>query len=259
MPGTVKSRGSRKSTTKKRSSSKDGASARRARPFLPPAALPHARIAERIFEFEPVPVLGGKGALIRNRIGSRALDLFAANGFEGTSTRGIAQRLGIQHSLLLYHFGSKSSLWQYVMAGMVKHYRTAVAAKMPTDTPHHPEVALRRVIDAHVDFTCEFPQFHKIMMMESTQAGNKLPWLIVNQLHPHYELVMALILAGQKRSTVRPLDPVRLYYTIIGVAGTLSSAAPEIEQLTQVHVFSPAEKKRTKEFLAALVFTDMPS
>lgn len=218
-----------------------------------------ARVTERIVEFEPVPVLGGKGARIRNRIGSRALDLFAANGFEGTSTRGIAQRLGIQHSLLLYHFGSKSSLWQYVMEGMVKHYRAAVAARMPADPLHNPELALRAAIDALVDFDCEFPQFHKIMMMESTQSGNKLPWLIVHELHPHYELVMALIVAGQKRGSVRQLDPVRLYYTVIGVAGTLSSAAPEIEQLTQVHVFSPAEKKRTKEFLAGLVFTDAQS
>ncbi|PSK98347.1 TetR family transcriptional regulator [Murinocardiopsis flavida] len=46
----------------------------------------------------------------RERIRSVALELFAQNGFESTSLREIAERLGITKAALYYHFPSKNDL-----------------------------------------------------------------------------------------------------------------------------------------------------
>lgn len=211
-----------------------------------------------IIEFEPIPAVGAKGAVIRNRIGACALDMFASRGYEGSSTRAIAERVDIKHSALLYHFGSKSNLWSYVMTGVIKQFRASVAGNIPSNPLDDPESALRGVINAMVDFSRIAPQLHKIMMMESTQYSDRLPWLVENQLQPHYELVTDLIKILQKEGKVWPVDPLRLYYSIIGISGMLSSAAHEIELLAGTDVFKDDELERTKNFLSTLVFTNGP-
>src|ERR1700732_456813 len=41
-----------------------------------------------------------------------AIAEFAERGFEGASIRAIADRLGLQHPLITYHFRSKDILWR---------------------------------------------------------------------------------------------------------------------------------------------------
>ena len=40
-----------------------------------------------------------------------AIEAFSENGFSGTSTRDIAERAGVHHPLITYHFKNKEQLW----------------------------------------------------------------------------------------------------------------------------------------------------
>ena len=48
----------------------------------------------------------------KNKILSAALSEFASTGFNGVSTRVIAKRAGVNHTLISHHFGSKEALWK---------------------------------------------------------------------------------------------------------------------------------------------------
>ena len=41
-----------------------------------------------------------------------AIEAFSENGFKGTSTRDIAERAGVHHPLITYHFKNKGQLWR---------------------------------------------------------------------------------------------------------------------------------------------------
>ncbi len=41
-----------------------------------------------------------------------AIEAFSENGFKGTSTRDIAERAGVHHPLITYHFKNKDLLWR---------------------------------------------------------------------------------------------------------------------------------------------------
>lgn len=242
-----------------RGAGRTAATARRRHPRAPARVEGEpAKPWRPLVEFEPIPAVGAKGAIMRNRIAERALSSFADRGFEGTSTRSLADEIGIKHSALLYHFGSKNNLWFYVMEGVIRQYRALVESNLPPDPSAQPEEALRSVMDTWVDFSCQVPQLHKIMIMASTQSADRLSWVIVQQLRPHYELVTGLITTLQKQGKVWPVDPLRLYYSIVGIPGTIALVAPEIEQIAGTHVFSPAEIERTKQFMATLVFSNGP-
>lgn len=58
----------------------------------------------------------GKGGRRREQILTAAVELFGEVGYRGTSLRDIAQRVGITHPGLLYHFHSKQELLSAVLA-----------------------------------------------------------------------------------------------------------------------------------------------
>ncbi|HHV21373.1 MAG TPA: TetR/AcrR family transcriptional regulator [Propionibacterium sp.] len=58
----------------------------------------------------------GKGGRRREQILAAAVELFGEVGYRGTSLRDIAQRVGITHPGLLYHFHSKQELLSAVLA-----------------------------------------------------------------------------------------------------------------------------------------------
>ncbi len=73
--------------------------------IVPPPALVAAR--EGAGRVAPVE-------LTRDRIRDVALDVFAEHGFEGTSTREICARAGVNGAALNYHWRSKQQLWEAV-------------------------------------------------------------------------------------------------------------------------------------------------
>ena len=57
-------------------------------------------------------------ARTRDRIRQVALELFAEHGYDGTSLRQIAERLGITKAALYYHFQSKDEIVESLMADL---------------------------------------------------------------------------------------------------------------------------------------------
>lgn len=65
---------------------------------------------------EVIVTAQGKGAARRQQIMDAAVELFGEVGYRGTSLRELAERVGITHPGLLYHFTSKEKLLSAVLA-----------------------------------------------------------------------------------------------------------------------------------------------
>jgi AcrR family transcriptional regulator len=70
------------------------------------------------------------GETRREDILAAATRLFAARGFDGTSTREIADEAGAKHSLLFYHFRSKGDLYLATVLRQVQHLSAALDAAL---------------------------------------------------------------------------------------------------------------------------------
>ncbi len=92
---------------------------------------------------------GRKGGRLSRRedIARIALDLFARNGFEGTSIRDIAEAAGLTKPALYYHFQDKEALYEHVlverMSGLIEGAHDAIAS---TDDPVE---RIRLFLDRH--------------------------------------------------------------------------------------------------------------
>ncbi len=68
-----------------------------------------------------------RGEETRLRILETALELFAASGFEGASTRTIAERAGVNLPAIQYYFGSKEGLYRAVVEQFSQEMQEGVA------------------------------------------------------------------------------------------------------------------------------------
>lgn len=195
-----------------------------------------------------------RGDEVRLRVLTAALECFGAFGYEGTSTRAIAHRAKVTHTLVLYHFRSKEDLWISMMDHVLKNYANAVE-KSVSDTKLSASEALRHFIEQFVRLHARVPQIHRILTIEGNQNTGRLKWVIEKHIRRHYDAVINLIRRGQMEGRVRQCDPARLYYLILGT-GTPYTIATEYKEFTGRDVFAESEILRAIAFVFEIVFLE---
>ena len=210
----------------------------------------------------PAPSMGAvlhrkvRGEDVRARVLRAALECFGAFGFAGTSTRAVADRAGISHPLLLYHFQSKDQLWLSTMEDVIGRYRGELEARLTRVPPDDPVGGLRAFIENFVEFSARTPQLNRIMTQQSTQGSQRIHWLIDAHLRQSFAQVCGLIARGQSAGAVRQGDPARLYYAVVGLAGTLFSVSTEFQALTGRDVFDAGELQDTIALIFDFLFVE---
>lgn len=167
----------------------------------------------------------------RARLTAAALRIFARDGFDGASTRDIAEAAGVNHSLIPYYFGSKDGLWRETMSGLLLAFEAAQTGVETALAGAAPLVRLRAAIREFVVFCADRPEFHRVMTAEWAQGADRIRWLGETHVKPVSNRMIAMIEAAQRDGSVAPGDPTRLHYAVIGAAATAFAMAPEYKML----------------------------
>lgn len=78
-------------------------------------------------------VASARGADTRRRLIETAIEVFATHGYDGTSTRLLAERAGVNLPAIQYHFGSKEGLYRAVVgyfADYIEQHMAPVDARV---------------------------------------------------------------------------------------------------------------------------------
>lgn len=84
----------------------------------------------------------------RNAIRDVAVELFAQHGYERTSLREIAERLGMTKAALYYHYPSKQSLLLAIIEPLISEWKTAAEK---AETMQHTTENVRHVLGECLD------------------------------------------------------------------------------------------------------------
>lgn len=179
---------------------------------------------------------------------------FAIAGFEGTSTRQIADDLGVAQSLLLYHFNNKDELWKAVMAQIFDRAAEISRNERSRSGASEPKAQLLAGIRSFILICQEEPDLHRLMTMEGRSKTPRLEWLAANYLKPTHKATIELIEECQRRGEVRNGDPTLFYYSIIAIAGSAFSFAPEIALLSPSS--APVDPRAIEDMIAATLFVE---
>ena len=143
----------------------------------------------------------------RERILAAALDLFSERSFEGASTRLIAERAGVQQPLLTYHFGNKEELWRTAVGQLFEDLAHALAERVDGLRGVDDETLAKLVVADFVRFSANHPQLHRIIMQECKSEGDRLAWLVEQQIRPLYEAALGLLDPLLAAGKVRDVPP----------------------------------------------------
>lgn len=181
-----------------------------------------------------------RSIITRNKLLDAALDAFSEHGFEGTSTRAIADRANVHHPLITYHFDNKLTLWKGAVDKAFAEIMRDFAASIKEAAGRPTGEQLQNLIRVYVVFAASHPQLHRVIVHESAHPSERLDWLAENYLRPLYEYGRTLIVKGQSEGLVIPGDPA-LIYNLLRMAGSaLFAVSHEIRLTTRLVVYDPS-------------------
>jgi AcrR family transcriptional regulator len=157
-----------------------------------------------------------------------AIAEFAGNGFDGASIRAIADRLGLQHPLITYHYRTKDILWRAAAEHAFAQIRQEWDISAPEDADLSPLARLRREYTSLFRYTVAFPEFHRFMRQETLTRNPRLKWVAENVLAPLLARLVPQIAEAQKQKLLPAVDPILFHYMMVSLTATLSGFGPEM-------------------------------
>ena len=165
----------------------------------------------------------------RASILNAAIAEFAQRGFEGASIRAIADRLGLQHPLITYHYRSKDILWRAAAEHAFAQIRAGWDISASENSDLSPLARLREEYATLFRYTVAFPEFHRFMRQEALTNNPRLKWVAKTVLAPLLRRLIPQIVAAQKDGLLPPVDPILFHYMMVSLTATLSGFGPEMQ------------------------------
>ena len=178
-----------------------------------------------------------------------AIEAFSENGFKGTSTRDIAERAGVHHPLITYHFKNKDQLWRAAADKVFRDFRRSLAASLEDHREDPPKERMAFLIKAYVHYAKSQPALHKVMVQEASYPNPRLDWLIDTHLKPFFDATFQLLEELQTIGVAPPGNPRLLFNMIRLSTGGLLALGNELTKSSGIDV----EKEETLDEIAEMV------
>jgi TetR/AcrR family transcriptional regulator len=127
---------------------------------------------------------------IREALLQSALLEFGTKGFDGASTRAIAQRIEAHQPQINYHFKSKEILWTAAVDYLFGLLGSALNGLIPADLTGADVAQLAAAfaegIRRFVRFAAEHPELNQIMVHEGTLTSDRLAWMTGTHVKPFF-------------------------------------------------------------------------
>jgi TetR/AcrR family transcriptional regulator len=175
----------------------------------------------------------------RSAILDAAIAEFAERGFEGASIRAIADRLGLQHPLITYHYRSKDILWRAAAEHAFAQIRAGWDNSAPENSDLPPLARLREEYATLFRYTVAFPEFHRFMRQEALSNNPRLKWVAETVLAPLLARLIPQIVAAQKQGLLPAVDPILFHYMMVSLTATLSGLGPEMQVTSGLSAKNP--------------------
>jgi len=201
---------------------------------------------------------GAKVVDLRRRIDTRdrvlqvAQALFAERGYQGSSLRDIAKRIGIKAPSLLHHFPSKQQLYLAVLDKMFESLEDAANA-LAIGRESRQE-RMRQAVGDAVDFIASHPDFVRIMWKEMADESGVGRPVLKRRLPPLFSTAVDFIFRGQRDGEFRSeVDPLYFLWGLNSVTIGYFTTAAMIRRLWNMNLLEPAMIERRKREVIDMV------
>lgn len=144
-----------------------------------------------------------------NRILQAAREVFTAKGRDGTRMQEIADRAGVNKTLLHYYFRSKEKLFYRVVESVIGELIRQVIRSSFSPAPF--KVFLKRFITNHIDFLSQHQDMLGFLLWELKKDPQLIREVILKQFDrlgsTPFEMLSERIGQAVKKGEIRPVKP----------------------------------------------------
>jgi TetR/AcrR family transcriptional regulator len=185
------------------------------------------------------------------RILEAARGEFAQRGFPAARLQDIAERAGIKHPTLLYHFGSKERLYAAVIEQAMEDWAGMTSLAVARAPKGFARVAA--LVDAGLEFFASHHDFVVIWRREAIEGGGRLQQAIAEHMRPFFDRAVVFLRGEVEAGRLREHDPIELIQLVYGAVMTYFSDAGFRARLLDEDPLAPAPMQRFGSALTAML------
>lgn len=194
----------------------------------------------------------------RQKLLDAALQAFSENGYRGTSTRDIAERAGVHHPLITYHFKNKEELWRAAADKVFSEFTAELIEARQRADGLSPRDRMAAMIRAYVRYAAGKPALHKLLLQEASRTSGRLDWLVRMHLRPVYEVVVRELETLQELGIAPPGDPGLLFNLIRVSSGGMLALGLEIRDTSGIDFGDPANVEALADMIIDVYLPGRP-
>ena len=194
----------------------------------------------------------------RAKILAAGITEFADKGFDGASTRAIAEREDVRHALVIYHFQTKRGIWEAVMSDVLLDFRHTFDRRLEGLAGVDDVTKLQLLHADFIRLAAKRPELHWLMSHEAGKGGERIEWIAENLLDHNFETFSTLIRSAQAQGRYVAGEPLHLHYVFLGAAARIFMLAGEVEKVAGFSPFDEAFVERHIAVCRDLFFRDPP-
>ena len=190
-----------------------------------------------------------RSVVTQQKLLDAATEAFSENGFKGTSTRDIADRAGVHHPLITYHFKNKSQLWRAAADRVFSEFNESLIKAMDEVPKWEPKARAETFIRTYVRVSFGQPALHQLILQESSYPSDRLDWLVDTHLKPLYEMVVGQLTKLQALGVSPAGNPALLYNMIRVSAGGLLALGLEVKGTSGINFDEESQRDELAEMI----------
>jgi TetR/AcrR family transcriptional regulator len=175
---------------------------------------------------------------------------FAQHGY-AARLQDIAERAGLTHPTLLYHFGSKEKLYAAVIEQAMLDWAAMTSRAVSAAPGGFERVAA--LVDAGMEFFATHHDFVVIWRREAIEGGGRLEVAMAEHMRPFLERAVAFLEREVAAGRLRAHDPIELMQLVYGAVSTYFSDAGFRARLSGIDPMNPQSRARFRDALTAML------
>ncbi len=203
------------------------------------------------------PARTPRGERTAERILDVAEELFAERGFEGTTLRDVATRVGLRIPSLYNHFPSKASLYAAVLQRGIGPVLETLAEFVDTGSAAYHDS--RQVVARVMQVLARHPHLARLVQHETLSGGRRLTPILRGWIGPTLARAREIVEAGPAARHWRPeeipLLVLAMYHVVVGYF-TIAPLYAEIDGEDLLSDAALARQTRFVSEVAARLFSD---
>lgn len=145
-----------------------------------------------------------------------ARSVFARRGFEGASTREVAEIARVNNAMIYYYFKDKVELYRAVLADSFTAFDRIWEHKM-FRSPVATRTKIEKYIQEFIRFQHGNEELRRIVSMEFAACSNNTKWLADNYFVHSYEKLTTILQDGMRRGELRRIDLSMAIPSLVGM------------------------------------------